>query len=105
MNILIIDDDEGVTNSLGSLMRLKGHVVSITKYGNIPHGFYPDTVICDYDLGMFDTRNGAEIVTDLMPEAPAARWIICSGLTREVPEGVEFFSKSDFVELLASLEP
>ena len=102
MNILLIDDDDGVAGSFVPLIQGMGHSVEWTKHGDIPEGFKPDVVICDYDLGMFDRRNGSQIVTELRPEAPDARWIIWSGLPREVPDGVEFFSKMDTIELLDS---
>ena len=103
-NLLFIDDDDQVTESVVPLLTEMGFNVSATRSGVIPDGFKPDIVICDYDLGVCDQRNGVQIVTDLKAEAPNARFIICSGLPREVPTGVEFFSKTDLVELLASLE-
>ena len=103
LNLLFIDDDDAVTGSVVPLLTEMGFNVSAARSGVIPDGFKPDVVICDYDLGMYDQRNGVQIVTDLKVKAPNARFIICSGLPREVPTGVEFFSKMDLVELLASL--
>lgn len=103
MNVLVIDDDDMVSDSLDRALTHMGHTVMVSRHGVIPVGFVPEVVICDWDLGMYDDRDGGQIVTDLRDEAPTARYIICSGLDRDVPEGVEFFSKGDSIEMLKSL--
>lgn len=102
--ILIIDDDEMVVDSLVRTLQLYGHEVWAVRSGHVPEGYAADIVICDWDLGIYDSRNGGEIVTDLLMVLPDARFIIVSGLPRDVPEGVEFFSKGDVIELLHALE-
>jgi CheY-like chemotaxis protein len=60
-----------------------------------------DVIISDYDFGMADTRNGVEICTELRPLCDAdTKFIIFSGLDREVPEWATLWSKGDILELL-----
>ena len=97
MNILCIDDDDMMLKFYGEILS-KNHFMagshSATKCQEIIGAM--DVVICDWDLGMHDSRNGGEIVAEFKIQWPKVRYIVCSGLEREIPEGIEFKLKDNF---------
>ena len=105
MRILIIDDDSSVRKSLGLLYRDSGHDVVDVGDGRaglaaLAGGAF-EVVICDYDLGVNDERNGVEICEALRgPFGENTRFILCSGLSRETPSWLSFASKGDFRGLI-----
>lgn len=107
--VLVIDDDYAFAEAIADMLADDGHTTLHAHDGNqafeIMWEANPpfDVVACDWDLGMFDKRNGGEIVEFLRYEWGSPRYIIFSGLKREVPEGVEFASKGDFLGLAEML--
>ena len=91
--IVLIDDDDALAESV---VRLLDSVADITwvKSGDGAVDLLPaDIIICDYDLGMFDRRNGVEICEVLRPLCPDAHFVVSSGLDRKVPDWIEFVPK------------
>jgi DNA-binding response OmpR family regulator len=109
--ILVIDDDIRIRETLLDVLTYEGHKVITCNSGDAAHSVMwerrgsegIEVVICDWNLGPFDKRNGSEIVEFLHREWPAVRYIIFSGLDRDAPEGVEFFDKGRLPELLDAL--
>jgi CheY-like chemotaxis protein len=107
MDILLIEDDDMVAQSLVRLWSDRGHSVAWVQDLDgalyvLSDGF--NVVVSDWDLGVYDKRTGAEIVTHLRSINPDARYAIYSGLERDVPEGVKFFLKSYPDKLLRWIE-
>jgi len=106
--LLIIEDDHMLVESLTRFLDgLEIEVVHVTNFTDASAALtYTDFnwVLSDWDLGIYDTKNGGEIVSALMVEFPC-KYIIWSGLDREVPEGVDFVLKSGIADLIAILDP
>jgi len=104
MRILMIEDDDSVALSVKGAFEISGHEVMWLTSGWRAEEFIgdytPDVVLCDWDLGIYDRRNGAVICSVLRDSGCPARFIIMSGLDREVPEWCEFVSKGNFPKLL-----
>jgi len=111
MLILILDDDSSYREAVAKMYRSRGHDVVDVPNGAlaveaINTGPTFDIIISDYDFGMFDTRNGVEIITELRElTGPDTRYIICSGVYRTVPEYAGFVSKGDIDGLIALCPP
>lgn len=110
MNILIVDDDIALTESLVRLFEIQGHLVlsapNLEEAERIVASLgkeRTDLVLSDYDLG-FDQPNGVEIVTTLRKSLPDARFVIMSGLRRDVPDDVEFVLKDRMDSILNVLK-
>jgi CheY-like chemotaxis protein len=107
MRILILDDAADYRELVAKMYRLRGHDVVDVPNGAlaikaITDGPAFDLIISDYDFGMFDTRNGVEIITELRElTGPDTRYAICSGNYRTIPEWAGFVSKSDIDGLIA----
>lgn len=113
-NILVIDDDEAMAESVISLFSLRGHQCSfarsrleaeiqVNRWEDLGVPF--DIVISDWDLRPYDIRTGAEICTYLRDNtAPQARYIIWSGLDRKVPEWASFYRKDSSDALFEEVE-
>ena len=105
MRILIIDDDTGIRESLAGFYRDGGHDVVDVGDGNaglaaLAGGPF-EVVICDYDLGVNDERNGVEICEALRGTfGEGTRFILFSGLDREAPSWMSFASKGNFRGLM-----
>lgn len=109
-HILVLDDDDRLAASVASLLSREGWTTSIAtnldgvRACAIPN-VGPDIVLSDWDFGIRDTRNGAEMIEALRERwGDAPRYIIWSGLRREVPGGVEFFTKDDLLGLLDAIQ-
>lgn len=106
MNILLIEDDQFLAESLIRLLdgmnhtvawvdSLHGALTAVEMEGTI------DLVLSDWDLGLRESLNGGEICLALKKHLPDARFVIASGVERQVPEGVEFYLKdSDIIDKL-----
>jgi DNA-binding NtrC family response regulator len=104
MNILYIEDDMYLANSLVPLFEQKGnkvyHVFTYLDAATVMKNATIDLVLSDWDLGLREPMDGGEIVSALMSVNPDARYIIYSGLRRTVPDGAEFVSKGSLYDLL-----
>lgn len=108
MLILLIDDDDNLIKTLSRILQDNGHWVCTATNDKvaIQWAFQSgpfDIVICDWDLGLNSTLNGGEIIEQIRPLAGAKRYIIMSGLDRDVPDDVEFYSKMNVIEMLDSI--
>lgn len=108
-HILILDDDARLAASVARLFTKEGWTTSIaTSLAGvnacaIPK-IGPDIVLSDWDFGITDPRNGAEMIEALRERwGNRPRYVIWSGLRREVPDDVEFFLKDDPLGLLDAL--
>jgi DNA-binding response OmpR family regulator len=110
MKLLIIDDDDDLLESLVRLFTDRGHDVvgaanGILARDAVANGGDFDVVICDFDFGKADTRNGVEICYELRPLCAAStHFIINSGLNREIPSWMHFSSKGDILEMIDMVE-
>lgn len=104
--ILVIDDTQYLLDSITNLLESSGwEVKGVTNAEDAEQwaalGQY-DVILSDWDLGL-GQPNGGELVEPLKNLQPDARYIIWSGLEREVPEGVEFFGKDNLRSLMTAL--
>lgn len=111
MRILLVDDDDMLLNSVKMLFEQNGHTVVETYTDTMAHRFFRDQgntfdlVLCDWDLGLNSKQNGGEVVAEMMKwNDSGTRFVIWSGLSRDVPDGVKFFTKSGIQEILDYLE-
>lgn len=109
-NIILVDDDEQLADSLTSLLKLHGHNVCYRPAPELLIGPFSlllqgaDVVICDWDFGLKSSMTGAEAVKEFQKVNPTAECIILSGLERTVPAGVTFLLKDSIADLVSLIE-
>lgn len=106
-SLLVIDDRNDVEEHFREIFA-EHEVTWVDRYEGTEYlnaGAH-DVVLCDWDLG-YNTPsyyNGGAIVRELQSVYPTTKYVIWSGLEREgLPEGVEFFLKSDVPEIINRL--
>lgn len=106
--LLLIDDDHNLADSMIAFFRHEGVEVLHVKSGSAAEaalmsddGMDIERVLCDWNLGMYDHRNGAEIVTALEATFGGAEYAIWSGLHQTVPDWCRFFLKDDLEPVIA----
>lgn len=106
-NILIIEDDEMLVEMVGDYLSRSDivcwHARTAKDAQFIMWSENIDIVLSDWDLGMWESMTGGEVVSDLMETYPDVRYIIWSGLDRSVPDGVEFYLKGNPLKMLETL--
>lgn len=103
--ILVIDDTTYLLDAITSLLETAGwEVTAVTNAKDAITAALDDhdVVLSDWDLG-FGQPTGGELVEPIKTQLPDARYIIWSGLDRDVPEGVEFFGKDNLFEVMEAL--
>ena len=100
--LLLIEDDFSLAQSLIELFADNGvgttHETTLTTA--LTHMSGIDKVLSDWDLGIYESKNGGEIVSALRDKFPDVEYAIYSGLERRVPEGVAFFTKDRLTEII-----
>lgn len=103
--VLLIDDDKTLMDSVSRA--LMSHGFDVMTSMNLREArrlaYLADIVVSDWDLGLYDILTGDQIVEELRKEFPKPRYIIWSGLHRQVPEGVDFFLKGDILGFIEAL--
>jgi DNA-binding response OmpR family regulator len=101
--VLYIEDDLGLATDICELLEESGNYVHTTDNIDTSRTYVQnetyDVVISDWDLG-YGQPNGGEIVTELREYNPNAKFVVFSGLKRDVPEFAKFISKMDILELM-----
>ena len=96
VKILMIEDNIPVAQSLSHALEASDvtvtHVITAEDAALVADDTY-DMVLSDYDLGP-DEPTGNQVCVTLRPLMPAARFIIMSGLERNVPDFATFALKS-----------
>lgn len=103
-NVLIVDDDKWLVESMTQYLTEDGHTVHYAMNAADAVAAITDhninVALIDYDLGAYETLTGAEIA-QLIPAT--VQRIVYSGLRREVPEGVEFYGKARLLEIIDAI--
>lgn len=104
--LLIVEDDDFLAEAVAERLEEKGWRVAHAKTLNDAVNLAPgrDVVLCDWDLRPFDPTPGDQIVAACQTVNPDARYIIWSGLGRDVPPGVEFMLKDALPEIIESID-
>lgn len=105
LRVLLIDDDAEFRETIAGGLRHRGHDAvaaadghsAATRVAETAQPF--DVIVSDYNLGLRDSRNGIEICEALRPLQPDARYVLMSGLDRQVPDWIRFAPKEDFGQL------
>jgi two-component system, NtrC family, response regulator HydG len=80
LRICVLDDHVDVAESLGEILELRGHEVTLVHNGSDAIKAYADA---DFDIGFFDVKmpgiNGVESFLEIVRAKPASRIVMMSG--------------------------